>query len=62
MIPMYENEDSFCHIKYWEIYKFASVRRPHLGLIVAELKSPSDCYNHSNTVYLDKKKTVAMLL
>lgn len=49
-------ENKFCHVKYWEPYEFASTRKPHLGLIVAELKSPSDCvcYNHSSNFYLDQ--------
>lgn len=50
MIPVYENGENSYHIKYWDLYEFASVRRPHLGLIVAELESPYDCvyYNYSS--------------
>ena len=43
MIPVYEDGEKVCRIKYWEHYEFAPIRKPHLGLIVAELKSPSDC-------------------
>lgn len=54
MIPVYKNKDKFCHIKYWELYEFAS--GPHLGLTVAEVRSPSNCvyYNHSSNFCLDK--------
>ena len=56
MIPVYEDGEKVCRIKYWEHYEFAPIRKPHLGLIVAELKSPSDCvcYNHNNNFYLDQ--------
>ena len=54
MIPVYEDRQKVCCIKHWEHYEFAPIRKPHLGLIVAELKSPSDCvcYNHNNNFYL----------
>ena len=54
MISVYEDGEKFCHIKYWEHCEFAPIRKPHLGLIVSELKSPSDCdcYNHNNNFYL----------
>lgn len=37
VIPVYENGENSYHIKYWDLYEFASIRRPHLELIVAEL-------------------------
>lgn len=39
----YKDGEIFLPDNYWELYEFTSIRRPHLGFIVSELKLPSDC-------------------